>query len=69
LFDEGRALIYASPGDIRFALDATFRLLRRAARGAGAGSQDEIGLGFDCGGFRFDPFGDPAPTEKATARQ
>jgi hypothetical protein len=33
LWDESRALIYASPGDIRFALDATFRfsLVQREA--------------------------------------
>ena len=53
LWGENRALIYASPGDIRLALDATIRFAYRAARGAGAGSDDEVGLGVDRGRFRL----------------
>ncbi len=69
LWGENRALIYASPGDIRLALDATIRFAYRAARGAGAGSDDEVGLGVDRGRFGFDPFGVAAPPETAAARQ
>ena len=69
LWGENRALIYASPGDIRVALDATIRfaLVQREALALEA-TMKSAWASIDAD-FGFDPFGVAAPPETAAARQ